>query len=110
MDLAVAGSGAVAAFGAVMRVPVFRPRVAKSVAVDVAEIPCLSGEDGLVAPGAVVEAGLDRWSYRVLKYPRRGRTAPSCCISPHGSVAQVSVVLQAVAHGDTQPRETGGNP
>ena len=37
-----------------------RPRIAKPVALDVAEIPCLAGEDRLVAPGALVEAGGDR--------------------------------------------------
>ena len=46
----------VATFGAVARVPVLGTRVAQSVAVDVAEIPCLAREYGLVAPGAVAKA------------------------------------------------------
>ena len=42
--------------------PVLRPRVAQTVAVDVTKIPLLAGENGLVAAGAVVEAGCDRGS------------------------------------------------
>jgi hypothetical protein len=56
----MAGRGAVAAFGAVAQVSVLWPRVAKTVTVDMAEIPFLVVEDRLVAPGAVVEASLNR--------------------------------------------------
>ena len=41
--------------------PVLRPRITETVAVDVAQVPCLAGDDGLVAAGAVVETSLDRW-------------------------------------------------
>jgi hypothetical protein len=58
--LAVAGRRAVSTLAAVTRVPVLGPRVAETVAVDVAEVPCLVFQDRLVAPGAVVEAGLNR--------------------------------------------------
>ena len=60
----MAGRRAVAAFGAVTRVPVLGPCVAQTVAVDVAEVPLTGRGDGLVAPGALVEADLNRggWS------------------------------------------------
>jgi len=61
-ELAVTRRRAVPAFRAVTRVPVLGPRVAKAVAVDVAEIPSLAGENALVAAGAIVEARLDRAS------------------------------------------------
>ena len=44
----------------IMPVPMFRPRVAKTVAIHMPEIPCLARQDRLVAPGALLEAGRDR--------------------------------------------------
>jgi hypothetical protein len=58
-ELAVASRRAVPAFAAVTRVPVLGSRVAETIAVHVTESPRLTRQDRLVAPGAVVEAGLD---------------------------------------------------
>jgi hypothetical protein len=42
--------------------PMLRPGIAKPITVDVAEIPCLAGQDRLMAPGALVQADRDRGS------------------------------------------------
>jgi hypothetical protein len=52
-ELAVAGRRPVSTLAAVSRMTVLRPRVAKAVAVDVAQVPLLVGLDALMAPGAV---------------------------------------------------------
>jgi len=57
--LAVSSSRPVSALAAVTRVAVLGPRVAQTVAVDVAQVPLLAGLDALMAAGAVHFAGCD---------------------------------------------------
>ena len=59
-ELPVARRRSVSTLAAVTRMPVLRPCIAQTVAVDVAQVPGLPRKDGLVTPGAVVETGLDR--------------------------------------------------
>jgi hypothetical protein len=55
----VAGRRPVSTLGAITRVSVLGPRVAQTVAVDVAQVPLLAGLDALMATGAVDLAGCD---------------------------------------------------
>ena len=45
---------------AVTRMPMLRPRIAKTISIHMPEIPRLARQDRLLAPGALVETGRDR--------------------------------------------------
>ena len=59
------GRRPVPTLGAVTRMPMLRPRVAKTVAVHMPEIPCLARQDRLVARSALLEAGCDCGGWRL---------------------------------------------